>query len=295
MSQTGSADGQGDTVQDAVLDLIDSFRTRMRQEQGGVPTFYDNHVLVASRRLTNRYGSRLEALAWDKPWEELAENLDERDRRDLFELLQLASRRQDGRFVALEDRPEEREEASLVASQGTLDCLKWKDHLLFKSAFDVCIYQMLIWELRPKTILELGSGDGGSAIWMADLCRAFGIDCTVTSLDIRPPQFEYPGVQYLRGDCTRLSESLTPQILNGLARPWLVIEDVHLEVPNVLRYLHEYLQAGDYLVVEDSNTKVEEVRRFCEEFPATYGVDTQYTDFFGVNVTSSINSILKRM
>ena len=37
----------------------------------------------------------------------------------------------------------------------------------------MAMYQMLLWELKPKTIIEIGSGTGGSAVWMADLMKSY--------------------------------------------------------------------------------------------------------------------------
>ena len=47
---------------------------------------------------------------------------------------------------------------------------------LFKTVYDFSVYTMLLWNLKPKTIVELGSGMGASAVWMADLLKMFEIE-----------------------------------------------------------------------------------------------------------------------
>src|SRR5262249_8992893 len=49
-------------------------------------------------------------------------------------------------------------------SQGAGAVFRWRDVPCFKTNYDLAIYAMLIDELRPGTIIELGSGAGGSAL-----------------------------------------------------------------------------------------------------------------------------------
>jgi len=41
------------------------------------------------------------------------------------------------------------------------------------------MYLMLLWELRSATIIELGSGNGASGIWFADILALFQIQAKV--------------------------------------------------------------------------------------------------------------------
>lgn len=55
-----------------------------------------------------------------------------------------------------------------------------------KNPFDLALYTMLLSELRPKTIVEIGSANGGSGLWFAAQSRGLGLDATVYSFDIEP-------------------------------------------------------------------------------------------------------------
>jgi cephalosporin hydroxylase len=74
----------------------------------------------------------------------------------------------------------------------------------------------------------------------------------------------------------------------------LIVEDAHKNVREVLRHLDGFLIEGDYLFVEDSLDKHEALGAFLSDCPNRYRVDTRYTDFFGRNATSAIDSILVR-
>ena len=63
--------------------------------------------------------------------------------------------------------------------------MHWRGTPLLKSLFDVSLYMMMLWDLKPRTIIEIGSASGGSALWMADLMACYGLDCEVYSLDLR--------------------------------------------------------------------------------------------------------------
>ena len=109
---------------------------------------------------------------------------------------------------------------------------------------------------------------------------------------------------YVEGQSRR--DELAPQVYNSthhpadlkqLPHPWLVIEDAHQNVYEVLRHFDSLLEPGDYLVVEDllSLPKYAQTSRFLSEARGRYVVDTHYTDMFGYNATWNLNGYLKRI
>ena len=105
--------------------------------------------------------------------------------------------RKQNRFVPFHDRPNTSHihKDTLLMSQGVKDCNSWRGIALGKSVYDFALIPMIIWENKPATILEIGSGEGASAMWMADLCKSYKIPrCNtiggyshVYSVDIKPP------------------------------------------------------------------------------------------------------------
>ena len=182
-----------------------------------------------------------------------------------------------------------------MMSQGKAGCLTWKGQPLFKTVFDFAILPMLLWELRPGTVFEIGSGTGTSARWIADLLEVCGLSAQVYSVDIEPIADAYPGVQFLGGDCKSPGSLFPVELLRTAPRPYLVIEDASVNVENVLRYIDGFLNKGDYLYVEDSLVKADVLESFLGGGSHRYLVDTRYTDYFGRNATSAINSILVKI
>ena len=65
---------------------------------------------------------------------------------------------------------------------------KYKGVSCLKSPIDLAIYMMLIYELRPRTIVEIGSFHGGAALFYADLAAAYGLETDVITVDFRAIQ-----------------------------------------------------------------------------------------------------------
>jgi cephalosporin hydroxylase len=214
-------------------------------------------------------------------------------------LLDYLARRKAGRFVDFFER-----QATFGTdiphhihgmSQGVSECLQWKGRLLFKSVFDLAIYQALFAELRPATVIEIGSGNGGSAVWFADLMRSLEIEGHIYSLDLHKPEVNDQQITFLAGDCASIESILHPDMLASWPTPWLVIEDAHANVSTVLDFFDRFLRSGDYLVVEDSKKKENIIGKFLLGKRHKYRVDTRYTDLLGKNATSCFDSILRHM
>ncbi len=269
--------------------------------QAGVPTFFDNFIL----KLTANLLAREEIHDWN-----LAHKTQPGSERHALQMdLQFVDiylkSHDEGRFVKYAARRaldrarngivSDIAELDLVMSQGTDTCLNWKSDPLFKTVYDFTLYPMMLWEIRPAAIIEIGSGLGTSAIWLADMLGVLKIEATIYSVDITPLQKTYPGVRFSAGDCRHPETLIGVEALKAMPHPLLVIEDAHVNVLGVLTYLHPHMRSGDYLIVEDSQPKQETLDGFMSKYGASYRVDARYTDFFGRNATCAANSIFKRV
>jgi cephalosporin hydroxylase len=109
--------------------------------------------------------------------------------------------------------------------QGVL-AYTYKGISCLKCPIDLAIYAKLIWDLRPRSLVEIGTHRGGSAMWFADTISVADIDCAVLSIDLSPAvEFTDPRIEFLAGDTARLEAMLTPARLAGLRHPWFVVED----------------------------------------------------------------------
>ena len=130
---------------------------------------------------------------------------------------------------------------------------------IWKWPCDLHLYQELIWELKPRLIIETGTAFGGSALYFAHLLDALGSG-KVVSIDIEPVKNSYPRhprIVYFGG-----WSSLEDLLISEVGRwaegvdPRLVILDSDHAKDHVLRELNIYadlVPPGSWLVVEDTN------------------------------------------
>jgi cephalosporin hydroxylase len=182
---------------------------------------------------------------------------------------------------------------SVILSQGTHATFTWKEHTVFKSVFDLAIYSMLIEELKPDVIIEIGSGKGGSAVWLADMLKIQGLKSHVYSYDINKPNFKYPGVSFIEFNLNNLNEYVNFPEHEYWIGSKLIIEDAHVNISEVFNKIDSKVSKGDYLVVEDSDEKQKDILSFVQNTKKTYLADQYYLDLFGRNGTSAANSIFK--
>jgi cephalosporin hydroxylase len=291
----------GSALKEATHRLAAETRERIRGQQSGVPTFSDNIFLSLVEQL-----DRLDQnLPWEESVERLAGPSGQQLKEALAHLQHFLSRRSAERLVNYHDRfvstpsgPRSESAISaqeLIMSQGVSECMHWKGLPIFKTVFDFSIYTMMMWELKPKTVIEIGSGTGSSAVWMADTLKALGLEAHVYSADLKKAPLEYEGVTFIQGNCWVIERAFTSEFLRNAPHPWLFIEDAHVNVHGVLSHFHPHFQKGDYMVVEDSLHKQDVLSKFMKQNHGCYKLDTRYTDFFGRNATCSHDSIFVRV
>jgi cephalosporin hydroxylase len=179
----------------------------------------------------------------------------------------------------------------MLYSQGAETVFRWRGVPCFKTNYDLAIYAMLIDELRPATIIELGAGSGGSALLYADWCASMGLTTRIVSIDTAKGEVSDPRIEFVQADSVEWLAAAAKAKLE-LPRPCLMIEDFHGDLAGFFGYVDSILESGDYLVVEDSTSKQKRLSEVIAGRP--YLIDTKYTDFFGVNCTSAINGIFQK-
>jgi cephalosporin hydroxylase len=131
---------------------------------------------------------------------------------------------------------------------------------LMKSPNDLWMYQAIMSNLRPTTVIETGTYAGGSALWFAYLQDMLGIEggkvFTVDFEDHRKnPVVLHPRITFLAGN------SINPDLVSAIKAnmpegPVLVCLDSDHSAEHVQKELELYAplcKVGDWLVVEDTN------------------------------------------
>jgi cephalosporin hydroxylase len=295
----------GDALKACALKYAKQLRAKVETEQGGLLSVFDSWFTRVVSRLISFDATR----SWEESVREEALRAPAQGQSlqwDLMRLRLFLDRWAQGRFVEFAQRersgvhyhPRFGTEFGvdvLLTCQGALSLMHWRGLPLLKNAFDFATYPMLLGELRPMSIFEVGSGLGASAIWFADTLTALGISARVDSVDLVEVQIEHPNVTFHQGDCSNPEQLFDLDVLRSAPHPWLVVEDAHHNVEAVLEHFHKFLVPGDYLVVEDSDVKREALRKFVGAHPSNYLVDTRFTDFFGRNATCAADSIFARV
>jgi cephalosporin hydroxylase len=177
-------------------------------------------------------------------------------------------------------------------------CGAYKGLILLKPAIDLVLYSNLIWELAPRTVIEFGSLQGGSAVWFADQLDALCGHGVVHSFELWDkcihPSAVHPRVTFHHTDLNDLG-SLDEELFQQLPHPWLVIDDAHANLKELIPFVAHRMSFGDYYVIEDAflAPNAGTIAQLTMVLSALgLMVDTKYTDAFGTNVTCSVNGWL---
>ena len=132
--------------------------------------------------------------------------------------------------------------------------ITWLGVPILKNPMDLFIYQEILHEVKPDTIIECGTAAGGSALYLASICDLMGHGKVIT-IDINgyAEARKHPRITYLVGS------SVSPDILDqakGIAEgKILVILDSDHTKDHVSKEIALYsplVSSGSYLIVEDT-------------------------------------------
>lgn len=176
-----------------------------------------------------------------------------------------------------------------------------------KCPFDYVLYQMIIQEVKPDLIIEIGTNKGGSTLYLADLLELQGKG-VIHSIDITDECVsvvkDHPKIfLFHKGweDYNLELASKYPTIL--------VIEDASHEYKSTLDAIQKFNQVvskNSYLIVEDGIIDDLGLKKeynggpvlAIEEFLKTnmdYIIDQKWVDFFGPSATFNTKGYLKRI
>lgn len=133
---------------------------------------------------------------------------------------------------------------------------KWMGIRVLKIPFDLWCYQEIIYEKKPDIIIETGTGDGGTTLFLAQMCELINHGKVVSvdiSKKIRP---KHKRITYLLGS------SIAPEIVKKV-KSLISIKDkvmAILDSNHTKKYVLEEMKIfgslvtkGNYLIVEDTN------------------------------------------
>jgi cephalosporin hydroxylase len=173
--------------------------------------------------------------------------------------------------------------------------------------FDYVLYQMLVHEVKPDLIIEIGTHRGGGALYLADLLEKIG-DGVVHTIDIRqvvdsPLVLNNPRIKLF----TEGWEKYDLELARGYSRVMVIEDGAHTYEQSIgaINRFHHLVTPSSYLVVEDGIVDDLGMKerfgggpvRAIEEFLQKnhdFFIDRKWCDFFGQNATFNVNGFLKR-
>lgn len=193
--------------------------------------------------------------------------------------------------------------------------VKYRGIHILKFPFDYMMYQMIITDIKPDLIIEVGTYGGGSAVYLADLLEINGKG-EVHTIDVFPEItvemstdqrhfVDHPRIKYFNQGY----DGYDLKNAEGFEKV-LVIDDashVYEDVLNSLNKFHHLVPVGSYFIVEDGNCQQlypTDNRwnggplRAVHEFLKTndqFEIDRTYCDMFGHDSTFNTDGYLKRI
>lgn len=185
--------------------------------------------------------------------------------------------------------------------------VRYRNISAIRCPFDYVLYQMIITQVRPDLVIEIGTNYGGTTLYIADMMDAIG-QGTVHSIDIVKKTGElvekHPRIKlFTKGwEAYDVSEA---KDFNTI----LVIEDASHVYEDTLRALRKFsplVSRESYYIVEDGiinelgreqgfhGGPLRAIREFLSE-NNDFIVDRASCNMFGKNATFNVNGYLKRI
>ena len=185
--------------------------------------------------------------------------------------------------------------------------LLYKDVPIIKCPFDYVIYQMILWEVKPDLIIEIGTNWGGSALYFADLLDIIGHG-EIHTIDIEDMACaevkKHPRIKFFKEGY----QHYDLKNAEGFEKI-IVIEDGSHTYGDVIETISKFssvVNKDSYLIVEDGIIdKLGWKRKYnggpnkaIKEFilgNKNYIIDRKWCDLFGINATFTTNGFLKKI
>ena len=146
----------------------------------------------------------------------------------------------------------------------------WLGRQAKKCPMDAWMYQELIYSTFPDVIVETGTGQGGSSLFLASMCDLVGHGRVITIDIVEQEPLHHPRVKRILGDSINLSVVETVSIMSAGDRVMVILDSLH-DYDHVLAEMRLYApmiqHQGLYMVVEDSY--LEPVQKAIQEFLST--------------------------
>lgn len=133
----------------------------------------------------------------------------------------------------------------------------WFGTPIMKCPLDLWIYQEIIFEVKPDIIIECGTAQGGSALFLASMCDLMNNGKVITiDIEDKEGRPKHKRITYLLGSST--SKEIVEKIKSLVGNDdkiMVILDSDHSKqhVLNELKIHSKFITKGSYLIVEDTN------------------------------------------
>eukprot|EP01060_Flectonema_neradi_P039647 TRINITY_DN8807_c0_g1_i1.p1 TRINITY_DN8807_c0_g1~~TRINITY_DN8807_c0_g1_i1.p1 ORF type:complete len:417 (+),score=78.69 TRINITY_DN8807_c0_g1_i1:52-1302(+) len=158
---------------------------------------------------------------------------------------------------------------------------------------DAFAIQDMLWRVQPDLIIEVGTNNGGGAIFYASIMNNYNPKGKIVTLDVKPVNQNWMTgknkdnckgcitgdvhplwtgsdmINFIKGDITKQEIQEKVEVFVNAAKTVLVVEDASHRYPDTLhrmKVIYKYVTVGSYMLVQD--TKMD---RFVSRLRKKYG------------------------
>ena len=158
---------------------------------------------------------------------------------------------------------------------------------------DAFAIQDMLWRVQPDLIIEVGTNNGGGAIFYASIMNNYNRNGKIVTLDVKPVNQNWMTgknkdnckgcitgdvhplwtgsdmINFIKGDITKKEVQEQVEVFVKAAKTVLVVEDASHRYPDTLhrmKVIYKYVTVGSYMLVQD--TKMD---RFVSRLRKKYG------------------------
>lgn len=132
----------------------------------------------------------------------------------------------------------------------------WFGIPITKCPLDLWIYQEIIFELKPDIIIECGTSNAGSALFLACICDLINNGKIITiDIEDKKDRPKHKRITYLLGSSTlEETEEKIKSLIKNEDRIMTILDSSHQKehVLNELKIYSKFVTNGSYIIVEDT-------------------------------------------
>ena len=144
----------------------------------------------------------------------------------------------------------------------TYDNTYWMGIRSMKCPLDLWIYQEILFKTKPDIIIETGTNEGGTTLFLANICDIMDngeiITIDISSSNDKP---EHKRIHYIQGDTiskktiTKIQQLIDKLNNNSDIKIMVILDDEHSEnhVFQEMEIYGKFVTPGNYLIVEDTS------------------------------------------